>query len=180
MKCTVCGQTIPEGQTICSECGTQVSEEVSQPKVAVASGTGEAAPPAVAPTPPAPSAPSVPVPMARLLFKFGGMITGQEFPLGGRVIVGRFHEETGPVDIDLSNLSDAGYVSRRHAEIYPDASGQWFVKDLGSKNGTFVLPAGSDQFRRVPPDQPVPINDGDEIAFGNVRFVFRTQGGRSS
>lgn len=51
-------------------------------------------------------------------------------------------------------------------------NGKWFIKDLGSQNGTLVRPASSTQFQRVAQEQPV--NDGDEMAFGNARFEFRT------
>jgi pSer/pThr/pTyr-binding forkhead associated (FHA) protein len=108
--------------------------------------------------------------------KRAGILTKEEFPVGGRVVIGRFHEETGPVDVDLSHLPESAYVSRRHAEIYQDASGQWFVKDLGSTNGTFLWSSETGQFQKLPPNQPIPIKDGDEVAFGNARFVFRTQG----
>jgi serine phosphatase RsbU (regulator of sigma subunit) len=33
---------------------------------------------------------------------------------------------------------DSSDVSRRHAELAKDASGNWIVRDLGSRNGTFV------------------------------------------
>lgn len=59
-------------------------------------------------------------------------------------------------------------VSGRHAEIYREG-GQHFVKDLQSRNGTFV---GS---RRI--ERPTPISDGDVIQFAPggpaVRFWTR-------
>jgi pSer/pThr/pTyr-binding forkhead associated (FHA) protein len=111
-----------------------------------------------------------------LLLKRGGVLTGEEFPIGEKVVIGRFHEETGPVDVDLSHLPEGGYVSRHHAEIYQDASGQWFVKDLGSTNGTYLRSSETGQFQRLPANQPIPVKDGDEVVFGNVHFIFRTQG----
>jgi len=44
---------------------------------------------------------------------------------------------------------------------------------LGSRNGTFLLPGGTGQLQKLQANQPTQINDGDEIAFGNARFVFR-------
>jgi pSer/pThr/pTyr-binding forkhead associated (FHA) protein len=76
------------------------------------------------------------------------------------------------VDVDLGPLPEAVYISRQHAEIWSDASGQWFIKDLGSGNGTFICAAGERQFRKVSGEQP--IKDGDEISLGNARFEFRT------
>lgn len=184
MQCPVCGADIPEGQSVCPDCGTEVSaqEAVSPPPAQQLTGI-PAPTPAVSPVPeqqqvaiPTPT-PAAPTPMgaARLLVMRAGILTGEEFVLGGRVVIGRFDEETGPVDVDLSHLPEAGYISRNHAEIYQDASGQWFVKDLGSRNGTYIRPTGSERFQRIPANQPTPIKDGDELAFGNARFVFRIQ-----
>jgi pSer/pThr/pTyr-binding forkhead associated (FHA) protein len=86
-------------------------------------------------------------------------------------VIGRFDPETGPVDVDLGPLPEAVYISRHHAEIWPDESGQWFVKDLGSGNATFVCVAGERQFKKTTGEHP--INDRDEVAFGNARFEFR-------
>jgi pSer/pThr/pTyr-binding forkhead associated (FHA) protein len=100
------------------------------------------------------------------------VLTQDTFPLTpGVTILGRFDPETGPVDVDLSLLPEAVYVSRHHAEVRCDA-GQWTIKDLGSGNGTFVRAAGEGQFQKVTGDQP--LKDGDEIALGNARFEFRT------
>jgi pSer/pThr/pTyr-binding forkhead associated (FHA) protein len=45
--------------------------------------------------------------------------------------------------------------------------GVWSIQDLGSSNGTYVL---RDDFERV---ESSTIENGDEIALGNARFVFR-------
>jgi len=100
------------------------------------------------------------------------VLSQEVYSLGsGPSVLGRFDPETGPVDVDLGPLPEAVYVSRHHAEIWRDASGEWLIKDLGSGNGTFVCDAGQRQFRKVSGDQP--IKDGDEIALGNARFEFR-------
>jgi len=175
MKCPVCDANIPEGQNVCPDCGTEVSaqEAVSPPPVQQ---------PISAPVPQQQEAVSTPIPVApapvaaaRLLVMRAGTLTGEEFAIGGRVIIGRFDEETGPVDVDLSHLPEAGYISRNHAEIYQDASGQWFVKDLESRNGTYIRSTEGERFQKIPPNQPTPIKDGDQLAFGKARFVFRTQ-----
>ncbi|MBL4700615.1 MAG: SpoIIE family protein phosphatase [Phycisphaeraceae bacterium] len=55
----------------------------------------------------------------------------RHFPLIGQTITaGRIAE----VDIQLNNTS----VSRKHAEFYCDRWGRWWVRDLGSSNGTHV------------------------------------------
>jgi pSer/pThr/pTyr-binding forkhead associated (FHA) protein len=110
--------------------------------------------------------------MAKLTLRRAGALTSDVFPLGEHVTVGRFDVETGPVDVDMGPLPEGAYLSRHHAEMWRDGNGKWFIKDLGSQNGTFVRPANMTTFQRVIQDQP--INDSDEIAFGNARFEFRT------
>jgi pSer/pThr/pTyr-binding forkhead associated (FHA) protein len=101
-------------------------------------------------------------------------VSSEEYPLlGDRLVVGRFDPDTGPVDIDLSQTPEAVHISRHHAEIYREADGQWYVKDLGATNGVFVKSGGSGAFgpRLTAPQALTP---GDEVAFGNARFIFRT------
>jgi pSer/pThr/pTyr-binding forkhead associated (FHA) protein len=47
---------------------------------------------------------------------------------------------------------------------------------LGSTNGTYLRSSETGQFQRLPANQPTPVKDGDEVVFGNVHFIFRTQG----
>ena len=71
--------------------------------------------------------------------------------------VGRFPES----DICLNDL----FISRQHALLSSD-KGQWFIQDLGSKNGTFL------NGKRIS-NEPVRIAKGDIINFGDkVEFVF--------
>ena len=108
---------------------------------------------------------------ARLTLRRGGALSQEVFSIAsGPAVIGHFDPETGPVDVDLGPLPEAVYISRHHAEIWSDDSGRWFIKDLGSGNGTFVCAAGERQFRKASGDQS--IHDGDEIAFGNARFQF--------
>ncbi len=105
---------------------------------------------------------------AQLVLKRGGAPTGDVFTIGSSATVGRFDPESGPVDVDMAQLPEAVYISRHHAEIHL-RDGQWIVKDLGSRNGTFVKNAAG--FSRVTGETPV--SNGDEIAFGNARFEFK-------
>jgi pSer/pThr/pTyr-binding forkhead associated (FHA) protein len=102
-------------------------------------------------------------------------LTGEEIPLqGDRLLVGRFDPETGPVDIDLSAMPEAEHISRQHGEIYREADGRWMVRDLGSTNGVFVRGQADASFGpRI--TEPRALQNGDEIAFGNARFVFATE-----
>lgn len=104
---------------------------------------------------------------ARLVLKRAGAETDITFPVNPPTFIGRFDPSVGPIDVDLGTLTpEGGYVSRKHAKITVE-DGVYTLHDLGSSNGTFVL---RDDFERV--DQ-VELTDGQEIAFGNARFVFR-------
>lgn len=106
------------------------------------------------------------VPRARLILKRSGQETEHVFEFASPALVGRFDPAVGPIDVDLGDLDEGKYVSRKHAKITFE-EGAWRVTDLGSSNGTFVLHG---DFERVEDSE---IADGDEIAFGNARFVFR-------
>ena len=81
-----------------------------------------------------------------------GPLVGQEFeiPVTG-LIVGREGHVRVPDE----------FLSRRHFEVLPDSDGSIRVRDLGSRNGTFLntLPAKDTKVRR-----------GDEIRAGVNRF----------
>jgi len=80
--------------------------------------------------------------------------TTHEF-VGQRLTVGRL----GGNDVHL----DEGSVSSHHAEIV-ERDGSAVLVDKGSTNGTF--------HNGVQVTGEVPLNEGDEIYFGNVRAVF--------
>ena len=58
-------------------------------------------------------------------------------------------------------------VSRKHATIHAQDSGEYWLIDLGSANGTFV------NNRRV--FQPLGLKDGDSIEIADEKMVFRTR-----
>lgn len=76
--------------------------------------------------------------------------------IGGGEVVGR----EGSILSDYVNDSD--YISRRHAEFSVD-DGILYVTDI-STNGTSVN--GS----RIPLNEKIKLNDGDEIAFADMAF----------
>ncbi len=85
-----------------------------------------------------------------------GSEPGRKFELeGDRWVVGRSPE----CDVVI----DVAAVSRRHV-ILTDESGHFFVKDLGSRNGTYI----NDQ--RVA--ERAPIRDGDRMLICDVLFAF--------
>lgn len=91
--------------------------------------------------------------------------------MADRVTIGR----TG-CDI---NLPGDEYVSPRHAEVWTDSAGVTRVADLGSTNGTRLIPAG----RPVPSDPiglalagvkvtaPVRVRPGDTLIVGRTPIV---------
>jgi pSer/pThr/pTyr-binding forkhead associated (FHA) protein len=76
---------------------------------------------------------------------------------GPRLTVGRSSDN----DVALAADNEA---SRAHALLEKVAS-KWFVRDLSSKNGTYV------NGERVGGERP--LRDGDEIRIGQTRLVFR-------
>jgi hypothetical protein len=196
--CTICGKENPAGAEYCEDCGAALTpaagtaapagtpatpSQGAQGDTSAPAGSAPVSPEdAIAPaatefsTPvpeggPAPA--PAPVTNPRLVTKRYGAVTSEEIPLqADRLVVGRFDPESGPVDIDLSSIPEAGQLSRHHAELYREADGHWYVKDLGSTNGVFVKRPDSSTFGpRI--TAPAALNPGDEVAFGNARFVFR-------
>jgi hypothetical protein len=84
--------------------------------------------------------------------------TRDRIPLKGEgVTIGQSPENDVPLSFDRT-------VSRVHCVIEPVAS-RWCVRDLSSRNGTFV------NGERIWGEQP--LRSGDEIRVGTVRFVAR-------
>lgn len=113
---------------------------------------------------------------ARLVPRDYGASTTETFPLvGDRVSVGRFDSSTGPVDIDLSGMKGEAHISRRHAEFALE-NGKWVIRDLGSTNGVYLKRVGQSAYGpRIA--QPEILNDGDEVAFGNTKFLYTESAG---
>lgn len=62
-------------------------------------------------------------------------------------------------------LADIDGLSRRHALIV-NRNNQYYIKDLGSKNGTFL------EDIRLEPHSMVKLSDGSALRFGNTTFLF--------
>ena len=107
------------------------------------------------------------------LVEFGNS-TNTVIPLNfSPMSIGKFDPAQGPIDIDLGHLTGNEYISRKHAELYFDDG--WTVRDLGSTNGVFIRRQGQSNF--LPRLQTAfKLENGDEVAFGNIRFVFQKTG----
>jgi predicted component of type VI protein secretion system len=82
-----------------------------------------------------------------------GNAAGQDIPLEQELVIGRSTPGQG-------SLGGDSEISRVHARVYRDASGQLMVEDLGSTNGTFV------NGNRI--SSPTPLRAGDELRVGQT------------
>ncbi len=80
---------------------------------------------------------------------------GDTFPLGEGIVIGR-GRGSGIVVGD-------SFASARHARIFL-RSGQYWLEDLGSKNGTYL--------NGVKVEKPAVLADGDRIGVGSTIFQF--------
>ena len=92
----------------------------------------------------------------------GGPLTGTTLPLREQgTLIGRNPE--------CALVLDDDYVSTRHARIA--ASGeQWFVEDLGSANGTFLVTNGTHQRLTA----VTPVGPGTTLRFGKTVVELRS------
>jgi hypothetical protein len=88
---------------------------------------------------------------------------------GEHAVIGRRDhdiDEGLQADVDLSKQQGADTISRLHATI--EHIGSTFVlTDLNSTNATRV------NNKRLEPDKPTPLNDGDTLQFGKVTCTFK-------
>jgi pSer/pThr/pTyr-binding forkhead associated (FHA) protein len=82
-------------------------------------------------------------------------LSGTKVRIGRRSVSRRIEPE-----IDLTGPPTDPGVSRLHAELIAGPDRSWSVVDSGSPNGIMVN--GKD----VPPDEAVPLRDGDRIHLG--------------
>ena len=87
---------------------------------------------------------------------------------GMRTVIGRSQDATDKLDIDLKKIAQGGErVSRRHAEIVLRGA-DYFIRDLGSLNGTYI--AGRGKLGR---DQLYKLKDRDQVVLGGAILQFR-------
>jgi hypothetical protein len=95
---------------------------------------------------------------AAVVIRSGGGRVGESFPLGAeRVTIGRRPDS----DVLLDDVT----VSRDHALIVR-RSGDWYLDDLGSLNGTYVNRERIESRR---------LDDGDELQVGKYKLTFLTR-----
>ncbi len=73
-------------------------------------------------------------------------------------------------EVDLSKFDPQTKISRRHARIWREGS-SYYVEDLGSSNGTVVIPVVSGTVR-LPPRTPHVLANGDKIRLGDTTLHF--------
>lgn len=73
-------------------------------------------------------------------------------------------------EVDLSKYDPQTKISRRHARIWREGN-EFMVEDLGSSNGTYVMPVVSDTVR-LQPRQPKLLTNGDKIRLGDTTLHF--------
>jgi pSer/pThr/pTyr-binding forkhead associated (FHA) protein len=92
-----------------------------------------------------------------------------EFQLNGdRTVIGRSQDPSDALDVDLVTVKrGVDRVSRRHAEIIRRGE-DFFIRDLGSMNGTFIAGRG-----RLGRDQLYQLKDRDQVILGGAILQFR-------
>jgi pSer/pThr/pTyr-binding forkhead associated (FHA) protein len=97
------------------------------------------------------------------LVTFQNDANGSFWPIrSGRMQIGRGNNEA--LDVPLQDAS----ASSRHASVHADpATGQAFVEDDGSKNGTFL-----NEQRLVQGDRRQ-LRDNDRLRLGSTTFVVK-------
>ena len=93
-----------------------------------------------------------------------GALAGMEVPVSAKVILGR-----DPAKAQIVFPRDDTSVSRQHCEIQFDrAVASFTVRDLGSRNGTFIA-NGADPPRRLAPNLVESVALGKNILVGSSR-----------
>ena len=154
LHCPECGFDNAEGANFCSRCGANLSaarEKAPPAEPATATyridETGELVPVDVGDV--------VADEGAALVIRAGGGRVGESFPLNAdRMTIGRRPDS----DIFLDDVT----VSRDHA-LLVRRSGDYYLDDLGSLNGTYVNRHRIESHR---------LEDGDELQVGKYKLTY--------
>ena len=194
-ECGACGKSVDAGMRFCDGCGspleaTAPAPPASQPAVPAAADPEPEPEPMPVPQPmpipepepePEPEPTPVPIPVPEPAPATSGATASQNWKLSvveghnlgkeyllykDEMVIGRIDPESGLYpDLDLEDQDD-GYVSRRHA-IVRLRDGLVSVEDLGGDNGTII------QNRRIPPNKPFPLQEGQLLRVGKVGLLLK-------
>jgi serine/threonine-protein kinase len=149
--CGFCGKQIVATDVFCAFCGAQqpiAHQGVSQPSIAVHPMT------------------------AKLVIQGTGELEPSSFRLEKNDnLLGRRDPMSNIFpEVDLSKYDPQTKISRRHARIWREGN-SFLVEDLGSSNGTTLLPSSNDSVRLLP-HQPHTLTNGDKIRLGDTTLHF--------
>jgi hypothetical protein len=172
MICSSCGKKNEAGSKFCFVCGTKLEPAPIQPIQKAKEIKGREYYPSTAPISIEEEAVVVkedlstrPLVLASLVLEEGN----KEFqlPFLPQVLIGRLDKSGGILpELDLTELDKNKVTSRKHAAIiYSD--GKYYLKDLGSMNGTFI------NDKRLQSNVEYPIKNEDKIMLGKLVFAFK-------
>lgn len=149
--CGFCGKQIVATDVFCAFCGAQqpiAQQGVSQASIAVHPMT------------------------AKLVIQGTGELEPSSFRLEkNENLLGRRDPMSNIFpEVDLSKYDPQTKISRRHARIWREGN-SFLVEDLGSSNGTTLLPSANDSVRLLP-HQPHTLTNGDKIRLGDTTLHF--------
>ncbi|HVE56465.1 MAG TPA: protein kinase [Pyrinomonadaceae bacterium] len=149
--CGFCGKQIVATDVFCAFCGAQqpiAQQGVSNPSLAVQPMT------------------------AKLIIQATGELEPSTFRLEKTEnLLGRRDPMSNIFpEVDLSKYDPQTKISRRHARIWREGN-SFLVEDLGSSNGTTLLPSSNDSVRLLP-HQPHTLTNGDKIRLGDTTLHF--------
>lgn len=174
--CGACGRSNPPSEDICVECFADISQVTPTPVVGDSASPEEESPSEGSRAGEAERGPRNECPECGTDLdgmsecpRCGESVSGyclcwQEIDLGKTPVTGArpvFVGRVPPVDSELTRHIDAGFpwVSRVHAEIFGEQGGCIYVRDLNSKNGTFV------NQQRIAAYIPRQLQAGDTVSF---------------
>ena len=167
IECPTCKHREFVGTLFCSECGTRLVQATQVPTMGIS--RDKLSEEAKATKPSTPHSPDL---STGALIGLRVVRTGELLSLVGRdnYTLGRSIEGQAVVpDVDLNKYEayDAG-ISRMHAELRIAEDGLYVI-DLESSNGTIV------NGKRLLAQEPEPINHGDILQLGRLRFQLIAQ-----
>lgn len=155
MKCPTCSAENIDGALFCEECGTKLEQQ----------GEGAGVPVMTPGVPAEGGSEKAPGKRALVLKDSGKEI---DIPEKDEVTIGREDpiSEVFP-DVDLTPYGgDENGVSRLHCRLVKTGD-TMSIEDMKSTNATFV------NKKRLAPQTPQPIADGDEIRLGKLVLIYK-------